>query len=158
MTPNTSPDIVGIGICTVDHRLSVSQMPQYGLSIKASQHLQQSGGLVASALVAATRLGATSKIYARIGDDDEGEYIRKDLESENVDASKLIVEPNTHTHISMILVDSNTGERSFVSRWSTGSPIKLDEINREDITSAKILFLDNVTEKPSMNSVHGLRL
>lgn len=146
MTSNTSPDIVGIGICTVDHLLSVAQMPEYGLSIRASQHLQQSGGLVASALVAATRLGATTKIYARIGDDDEGEYIRKDLESENVDASKLIVEPNTHTHISMILVDSNTGERSFVSRWSTGSPIKLDEINREDITSAKILFLDNVTE------------
>jgi len=146
MTSDTSPDIIGIGICTVDHLLSVAQMPQYGLAIRASQHLQQSGGLVASALVAATRLGATSKIYARIGDDDEGQYIRKDLESENVDASKLIIEPNTHTHISMILVDSNTGERSFISRWSTGSPIKLDEISREDITSAKILFLDDVTE------------
>lgn len=146
MKPDTSPDIIGIGICTVDHLLSVSQMPKYGLSIKASQYLQQSGGLVASALVAATRLGATTKIIARIGDDDEGQYIQQDLDREGVDASKLLIEPDTHTHISMILVDDNTGERSFISRWATGSPITLNEISREEVTSAKILFVDDVTE------------
>jgi sulfofructose kinase len=146
MISDTSPDIIGIGICTVDHLLSVSQMPKYGLSIKASQYLQQSGGLVASALVAATRLGTTTKIIARIGDDDEGQYIQQDLDREGVDASKLLVEANTHTHISMILVDDNTGERSFISRWATGSTITLNEISREEITSAKILFVDDVTE------------
>jgi len=146
MASDTSPDIIGIGICTVDHLLSVSQMPQYGSAIKASKYLQQSGGLVASALVAATRLGATTKIYARIGDDDEGQYIQQDLEREGVDASKLIIEPNTDTHISVILVDNHTGERSFVSRWATGSPIAINEISQDDITSAKILFLDSVTE------------
>lgn len=146
MTSDTPPDIIGIGICTVDHLLSVSQMPQYGSSIKASKYLQQSGGLVASALVAATRLGATTKIYARIGDDDEGRYIQQDLEREGVDASKLIIQPNTDTHISVILVDNKTGERSFISRWATGSPIAINEISQADITSAKILFLDAVTE------------
>ena len=146
MASDTPPDIIGIGICTVDHLLSVSQMPEYGLAIKASKYLQQSGGLVASALVAAARLGASTKIYSRIGDDDEGQYIKHDLEQEGVDASKLIIEANTDTHISVILVDKNTGERSFVSRWATGSPIAVNEINREDITSAKILFLDAVTD------------
>jgi sulfofructose kinase len=139
-------EIVGIGICTVDHFLSVSEMPKYGLGTKADSYLQQGGGLVATAVVAATRLGATSKIYARIGDDEEGQYIRKDLESENVDVSKLITEPNTHSRISMILVDSNTGERTIISRWESGSPLSINEIDKDDITSAKILFLDSVTE------------
>lgn len=146
MKPGRKPDIIGIGICTVDHLLSVSQMPQYGLSIRASNYLRQSGGLVASALVAATRLGATTKVVARIGDDDEGQYIHDDLNREGVDTSKLRTEVDTHTHIAMILVDDKTGERSFVSRWATGSSINLNEISQDDITSAKILFVDNVTE------------
>lgn len=139
-------DIVGIGICTVDHLVSIPQMPKYGSAIKAGQYLHQAGGLVASALVTASRLGAQTKIIARIGDDEEGQYIKNDLMQEGVNTSHLLVEPNTHSHLSIVLVDENTGERSFISRWATGSPITPHELHQDTITSAKILFLDNVTE------------
>ncbi len=139
-------DIVGLGICTVDHLLLVPQTPEYGAAIKAKSYLHQAGGLVASALVAATRLGATTKVIARIGDDDEGRFIKQDLESEKVDASQLLSEENTQSHLSIVLVDENTGERSFISRWATGSAISTQELNKADITNAKILYLDNATE------------
>jgi sulfofructose kinase len=144
MKEEPPPDIVGMGICTVDYLLSVPQMPVYGGAIKARQFLRQSGGLTASALVAAARLGARTRIIARIGDDEEGQFIRRDLESEGVDTSGLRIEPGTQSHLTVVLVDANTGERSFISRWATGSTIAPDEIQREDITAARILFVDNV--------------
>lgn len=139
-------DIIGMGSCTWDHLLMIPHMPEYGVDMRASQYLNQSGGLVASALVAATRLGAKTKIIARIGDDKEGEFIHRELERDKVDTSKLLVEARTHSHVSTVLVDSNTGERTIISRWATGSPIGLHEFTREEITSAKILLIDNITE------------
>ena len=146
MNAVSSPDIVGIGICTVDYLALVPHMPEFGGAVRATQFLRQGGGLAASALVAAARLGATTSIIARVGDDDDGQFIRRDLENEGVNTSALLVEKGTATHIAIVLVDEITGERSFISRWATGSAIAADEINREDITAAKVLFIDNVTE------------
>lgn len=139
-------DIVGIGICTVDHLLKIPKLPESGGNAYADEYLHQCGGLVASALVASQRLGAKTKIIARIGDDEDGEYIRTDLNREGVDTSGLRAEAGSKTHISIVLVETEKHERSFVGRWATGSPISPTEFNEEDITSAKILFLDNVTE------------
>ena len=66
-------------------------------------------GLAASSLVTAARLGARVKVISRIGDDADGAYIRDDLANEGVDTSKLCAEPNSKSHISVILVDENTG-------------------------------------------------
>ncbi len=141
-----SIDIVGIGICTVDHLLKIPRMPNSGGNAYAEEYLHQAGGLVASALVAAQRLGARTKVIARLGEDEDGEYIRDDLNREGVNTSGLRVEAGSKTHISIVLVESEINERSFVARWATGSPIAPPEFTEQDITSAKILFIDNVTE------------
>ena len=140
------PDIVGIGVCTVDHLMTVPHMPGNNVNMKASAYLRQPGGLASCALVAAARLGARSKVIARVGDDDAGQYIRHELESEGVDTSNLIVRSGSESHVSLILVDERTGERSIMTRPPTGEPIALSEIKRADITSAKVLFIDDVTE------------
>ena len=139
-------DIVGIGVCTVDHLVTVPRMPHRNENMRALNYARQPGGLASCALVAAARLGARCKIVARIGDDDIGAYIRQDLQEESVDVSKLLVEAGTESHVSVILVDETTGERSIITRPPTGQPIAPNEIQRADITAAKILFLDNINE------------
>lgn len=141
-----NPDIVGIGICTVDHLLSVPKMPLDNETIRAKDYLRQCGGLASAAMVAAARLGAKAKIIARIGDDEDGQYIREDFDKEGVDTSKLMIEPGSQSHTSVILVNENTGDRSIITRWATGAPISPQEFTRDDITSAKVLFVDNVTD------------
>ena len=142
----TVPDIVGIGVCTVDHLMTVPHMPGDNINMKASMYLRQPGGLASCALVAAARLGARAKIIALVGDDAAGQYIRHELESEGVDASKLITRAGSESHVSLILVDERTGDRSIITRPPTGRPIALGEITREDITAARVLFIDDVTE------------
>ncbi len=143
---SNAPDIVGIGVCTVDHLMTVPQMPGNNVNMKASSYLRQPGGLASCALVAAARLGARCKIIALIGDDADGQYIRAELASEGVDASNLITRAGSQSHVSLILVDERTGDRSIMTRPPTGKAIALNEIKRADITSAKALFIDDVSE------------
>ena len=143
---SNAPDIVGIGVCTVDHLMTVPHMPGDNINMKASMYLRQPGGLASCALVAAARLGARAKIIALVGDDAAGQYIRHELEGEGVDASKLIARAGSESHVSLILVDERTGDRSIITRPPTGRPIALGEITREDITAARVLFIDDVTE------------
>ena len=142
----TTPDIVGIGVCTVDHIVTVPRMPHRNENMRALDYARQPGGLASCALVAAARLGAKTKIIARIGDDDNGDYIRADLQREGVDVSQLLVEAGSESHVSVILVDEPTGERSIITRPPTGSAIGPAEIRREDITRARLLFVDTIND------------
>lgn len=141
-----APDIVGIGVCTVDHLMTVPHMPGNNVNMKASAYLRQPGGLAACALMAAARLGARCKIIAQIGDDADGQYIRGELASEGVDTSSLVARAGSQSHVSLILVDERSGDRSIMTRPPTGAPIALSEVQREDIIGAKALFIDSVNE------------
>ncbi len=139
-------DIVGIGVCTVDHLVTVPRMPHRNENMTALNYDRQPGGLASIALIAAARLGARAKIIARIGDDDAGAYIRRALTEEGIDVAQLLVEPGSESNISVILVHEGSGDRSIITRPPTGSPVSPKEFNREDITAARVLFVDSLNE------------
>jgi len=141
-----APDIVGIGVCTVDHLVTVPRMPRRNENMAAVNYERQPGGLAAIALIAAARLGARCKIIARIGDDEPGAYIGRVLGAEGVDVSQLLVEPGSESHVSVILVHEASGDRSIIPRPPTGRPIRPAEIQREGIGSARVLFIDTLTD------------
>lgn len=141
-----TPDIVGIGVCTVDHLVTVPRMPNQNENMTALNYDRQPGGLASIALIAAARLGARAKIVARIGDDDAGAYIRHVLREESIDVAQLLVEPGSESHMSVILVHEASGDRSIITRPPTGKPVSPQEFTREDITAARVLFIDTLNE------------
>ncbi len=142
---SAAPDIVGIGVCTVDHLVTVPRMPHRNENMRALNYKRQPGGLASCSLVAAARLGAKTRIISRIGDDALGEYIRQDLQREGVDVSLLLEEAGSESHVSLILVDEKSGDRSIITRPPTGASISPTEIKREHLTGARVLFVDNIT-------------
>ncbi|MDE2854701.1 MAG: PfkB family carbohydrate kinase [Chloroflexota bacterium] len=141
-----TPDIVGIGVCTLDHLVTVPRMPKRNENMAALNYDRQPGGLASIALIAAARLGARAKIIARIGEDDTGAYIRRVLQEEGVDASQLLLEPGSESHVSVILVHEASGDRSIITRPPTGKPIAASEFRREDISAARVLFIDALND------------
>ncbi len=139
-------DIVGIGVCTVDHLVTVPRMPHQNENMTALNYDRQPGGLASIALIAAARLGARAKIIARIGDDDAGAYIHDVLRDEGINVAQLLVEPGSESHMSVILVHQASGDRSIITRPPTGKPISPSEFRREDITPARVLFIDTLNE------------
>lgn len=84
---SASINIPGIGLCTVDQLFAVPHVPQFDHSTCASQFLRQSGRPVATALVPFARLvpGARGAFIGKVGDDEEGDFIRNGLEQEGID-------------------------------------------------------------------------
>ena len=141
-----SYDIVGIGVCTVDHLVTVPRLPYRNENMAAISYDRQPGGLACIALMAAARLGARAKIIARIGDDEAGGTIRSVLQEEGLDTSMLLEVPGSESHISVILVHEASGDRSIITRPPTSSRIAASEFTREDITAARVLFIDALSE------------
>ena len=141
---NDAPDIIGIGVCTVDYLVIVPRLPHRNENMRAQMFARELGGLASIALIAAARLGARARLIARIGDDDAGDYIRGALLDEGIDASQLLVEAGGESHVSVIVVDEPSGDRSIMTRLPTGKPVAADDIQRDDIASARVLFVDNI--------------
>ena len=151
MNQHTSPDVIGIGLCTADMLFVVPQPPAFGSATHASQYLRQSGGPVATALVTLARLGVSTRFIGKIGDDPEGLFIRDEFQKEGVDVSRLTVESDALSRAVLVLVDQATGDRCFTFRPETDAPLTASDLNRQEIASTRVLHLDDADE-PSIQA------
>jgi len=142
----TKFDVIGIGMCTVDNLFIVPHTPEFGRKCRAVDYNRQGGGPVATAMVALARLGAKVNFIGKAGDDPEGDFIRDELLKEGVDISHFITEPGAKSRVVLVLVDQHSGERCFTPRAETCSPLRVDELDKNFVTSAKILHLDDPDE------------
>lgn len=145
MSPSAAIDVLGLGLCTVDMLFTVPHPPQFDHSMRASQFLRQGGGPAATALVAFARLApdARGAFIGKVGDDDDGDFIRAGLASEGVDTHHFAVVPGAQSRVALVLVEESSGERGFVTRPESCGELTPDELDRETITSARIVHLDD---------------
>lgn len=146
MNVGRSAQVIGIGSCAVDYLFTVPHMPKFGSITRASHFLEQGGGVIGNTLVALARLGVKTEMVACIGDDTVGEMIRAGLLMEGVGVSYLKIEKTKLSQLLAVIVDEDTGERSFINRSATVSAVHVDESLRDAIGSAQILCLDNINE------------
>ena len=139
-------DVIGIGMCAVDNLFLVPQPPAFGRRVMAAEYSRQGGGPVATAMVTLACLGADVSFVGKVGDDEDGDFIRADFLKYGVDISHLITEKDAKSCVVLVLVDQKTGERCFTPRKETFSPLSVDELDKEFITSALILHLDDPDE------------
>jgi len=121
-------DVFGLGQCTVDHLALVDAYPAPDEKRECQSLAGQCGGPVLTALVALRRWGRRCGIAGVIGDDAEGDAIRRDLEAEGVDATRLLVRPGTRSQHAFIAIERGTGRRMIFWRRPTGAPPRPDEL------------------------------
>jgi ribokinase len=145
--PQCNPStVVGIGMSTVDYLFIVPDLPAFGKSVRATEYLRQPGGPVSTALVTLARLGISTSFVGKVGDDPDGQFIKEEFETEGVDTSQLEVELGRLSRTTLVLIDQETGERCFTTRLPTCSSVDLNDSNREKISLAKILHLDDADQ------------
>lgn len=106
--------LVGVGHVAIDHQFSVASAPGLGLKTAAHRYHRGVGGMTCNALVAASRLGAQTRLLAPVGDDDAAAIIARYLSSEQVDPSGLQRVPGAHSSVSAIIID-DCGERTIIN-------------------------------------------
>lgn len=136
-------DIVGFGVSTLDVIVEVEKFPPSGGKAKILSRENHGGGLTATALVAASKLGTSCWYGGALGDNDISRQVRRILTSYGIALPTVSPYPSeTEPFAATVYLETDTGERSiFWSEFMTPPPI-LNQEAMEIALSAKCLYAD----------------
>ena len=113
-------------------------MPQYDYDLGVL-----GGGSAGLTITAgAAQLGVKTLFVGNVGDDARGRLIVEQLEAEGVDVSQVRVEKDKSSRLSFSIVEKQTGKRTIVSAVGSVSPLRPEDLDREVITSGRLLHVD----------------
>lgn len=135
-------DVIGLGYSAVDYLGIVPHMPEMDTKLEIECFSRQGGGVTATAMVAAARLGARAAFIGAVGDDDLGEFTIRELEAEGVDTSHVVRAPGASSQFSFIMVHKPTGKRTILWTRSNVPPLDPAALDREFVKSCKVLHID----------------
>lgn len=135
-------DVVGLGFNTDDHVCVLAQPPSVDGKQRLVAYRHVPGGQVPTALCALRRWGLRTAYVGPFGDDAGGRRQREALIGEGVDVSACRARTGVGSQISVILVDQRTGERTVLWTRPDGLALRIDELDRDRLTSGRALLLD----------------
>ncbi|MEI6100504.1 MAG: carbohydrate kinase family protein [Eubacteriales bacterium] len=122
-------DAISIGACNVDMIAFVSKFPEAEEKINAMEYVPpHSTGVAMDCISQLTKLGLKCGHFSKIGDDDHGVLVLKELNKDDIDTSRIAVIPGATTCIAWLMVNHVTGERCHIM-----IPMKKNKIETEDI-------------------------
>lgn len=150
-------DVVGLGLCTHDYLAVIPHIPQFESSVRMKVDSQQGGGPAATAMVAASRLGAKAAFVGSVGDDVSGSFIIADFQRYGVDTNYIEVQSGAKSHLVICLVEENTGSRAFIGNPATVKPPKPDSLDLNLFRQAKFLHIDGHAPEASLAAAQAAR-
>ncbi len=140
-------DILGLGATAVDHLIYVPSYPPPNVKSYVQRSERQCGGLTATALVAASRLGARCAYAGMLGRDDASQFVAETLQREGIDLSHLIVRDDASPIRSTIIVGTDRGTRNIFPEHPARCGAHPTLPTETVIRSARVLFVDHVGVK-----------
>jgi ribokinase len=105
-------DVVVVGSVNRDYVCRVGVLPGPGETVLGGEASVGSGGKGGNQAVAASLLGARTALVARVGRDDDGRALAKDLALARVDVTEVVA-TSARTGMAFVMVDAS-GENSIV--------------------------------------------
>lgn len=138
----TSGKLVVLGSINADHILNLESFPQPGETVTGSQYQVAFGGKGANQAVAAGRSGADIAFIACTGDDDTGERVRNQLQTDNIDIAPVSVVAGESTGVALIFVNQE-GENVIGIHAGANAALSLArvEAQRDLIAGAEALLM-----------------
>lgn len=131
-----------VGILVADVLVkSVKEYPEKGLLLPVNSITVHSGGNAMTASINLTRYGVPSSIIGKVGNDLFGEHLRNVLKDKGVSTQGLTVDKETQTSASVLMIDSESGERSFFHCVGANAAFSIDDIDFDIIESSDIVFV-----------------
>lgn len=148
-------DILGLGCCAIDELLFVDHFPGPDFKMPVQSAQTQGGGLTATALVAAARLGATSAYGGMLGFDPASRHMAGIFEAEGI-ATDLVTWDEAATPVrSIIIVDTTHHTRNifFQRPAKLGAPPEAP--SAAEIAASRVLLIDHYG---GLGNVRAIRL
>ncbi len=133
--------VVCLGIAVQDLILSVDALPTGAGKVRARAMTVEGGGMAASAAAAIARLGGSAELWSRLGDDEVGDAIVRELEEHGVDAGRCARLADRTSPVSAVLVDAD-GERLIVNHTDPEMPDDPGWLPLERLAHAQAALVD----------------
>ncbi|GAK53223.1 PfkB domain protein [Candidatus Moduliflexus flocculans] len=133
--------IVGLGGVCLDRLAILPRMPGWDEVEHISSSATQLGGMVATAMVAAARLGESAEMIGGVGNDDAGRYALETLKREGVITQNMQVIDDEATAFSFVLVHQETGQRTILHQRGVQAGEELPPATF-DLAGVRFLHLD----------------
>jgi ribokinase len=121
--------------------VTTNHFPNPGETVIGKNFLMTQGGKGANQAVAASRMNAMVTFITRLGKDVFGKESLKNLKNENIDISKIQIDPTEHSGIALITVDKNAENNIVVSPGANSKLFFSSEELREIITANSIVLI-----------------
>jgi sulfofructose kinase len=150
-------DIVGVGVAAVDDLLRVPAYPPPDSKIRVLGRERQPGGLTATALVAASRLGARCAFAGVLGRDDEASrFVLDTFVREGIDVSYAARIDGAGPVQSVIIVGSDPSTRNIFSDASRAVEVP-DHPPAHLLSAAPVLLVDHVYAAMAIRAARVVR-
>ena len=146
-------DILGLGVVAVDDLVYVAHYPPPDSKLPILAKRREGGGLTATALVAASRLGARTAYSTVLGDDELSRFTIQELEREGVDCTPIQRRAEARPFHSLIIVDQSTGQRTILYSAEGVAQRRPEEVTDELIAGCRLLFVDNRVVEAGLRAV-----
>lgn len=135
-------DVLGLGCVAVDDLLFVKDWPEPDTKTPVVRRERHCGGLTATALVAAARLGLRCAYAGVLGDDEHSRFILETLGREGIETRPSKIVRNARPVQSAIIVDEKAGTRNIF--YSTAGVIGAGATHPPEqvIRASRVLFVD----------------
>jgi sugar/nucleoside kinase (ribokinase family) len=143
MAADVRIDVLGLGCVAVDDLLYVDAYPPPDTKKQVRRRERQCGGLTATALVAAARLGARCAYAGVLGDDDFSHFVRQALSREGIDVAHCVHRAEARPIHSTIIVDETRHTRNVFFDLAGAAGADPEAPAAEVIRSARVLYLDH---------------
>lgn len=143
---------VGVGYSCLDKICTVDYYPAEDDSTHIKSISVQGGGAVATACVAASRLGVSSAFIGNIGFDNISDLIIDTFAKEGVLTDTLIKRDDCIGLQSFVMVDPATGSRTKFPQRDTNPDITWTENLQERIMNAQIVHLDGTNWRNALKA------
>jgi len=157
--------IVVFGSINMDLVVRTPRLPALGETLTGVTFLTSPGGKGANQAVACARLGATTRLIGRLGDDVFGRTLREGLRVDGVDVSAVATSTGRPSGVALITVDEG-GENTIIVVPGANGEMGEDDVTRLDsaLEDARVLLvqlevpLDAVMAAARVARRHGVPL
>ncbi len=153
----TKYDILGFGSSAVDDLLYVPDYPAADCKTRVQRRERHCGGLTATALVAAARLGSTCAFAGVLGDDELSRFVLDRLQAERIDTTLVRRRADARPVHAVIVVDQRRSTRTIFFDAANTYFAEPDWPFEDLVPAAKVLFLDHYGTDGMIRATHVAR-
>lgn len=139
---NKRRGLLAAGNWIVDRVKIVDRWPHQDALAKILEQSESNGGCAYNMVKGLVALGCGFPLHAcgRVGDDEDGNWIRRDLDREGIDASGLLPTTGVPTSYTDVMTVRSTGRRTFFHQLGANASFGEDDCRLESY-EAKIFHL-----------------